>query len=154
MKLRWISSVCVLIALLIGPAGTGFCLTGSEIAQLKQAGVSDATIQVVIREKIVETRALTVQEIIDIKQSGMNEDALRIVLEEASFIKGPRTIVYGDKHETLQYTSAQDLVKLKEAGLSDDVLKAIVVSSSEKSSDAERERTYGLLKEMGVVIVP
>ena len=75
MKLRWISSVCVLTALLIGPAGTGFCLIGSEIAQLKQAG------------------------------------------------------------------------------LSADVLKAIVVSSSEKSSDAERERAYGLLKEMGVVIV-
>ncbi len=32
--------------------------------------------------------------------------------------------------------------------------EAIVVSGSEKSSDAEWERAYGLLKEMGVVIVP
>ena len=54
---------------------------------------------------------------------------------------------------TLSIT-AEDLKALKAAGMSDDILKALIIYSSRDSSDIERERAEGLLKGMGVVIVP
>jgi hypothetical protein len=134
--------------------GTGFCLTGEEIVQLKAAGISDATMQVIVREKIVETRAFTVQEIIDMKNSGIGEETLRTLLEEASFLKQEKNVVYGNKTRPLNLTTVEDLKELKAAGMSDEIIKALIIYSSRDSSDVERERAETYLKDMGVVIVP
>ena len=150
----WKRSIIILTCCLMVLAGKGFCLSGGEIVQLKEAGVSDATIQVIVREKIVETRAFTVQEIIDIKQSGLGEEALQVLLEQASFLKDQKDVVYGNRTRSLNLTTVEDLKELKAAGMSDDVLKALIIYSSRDTSDVERERAATYLKDMGVVIVP
>jgi len=154
MMFRWTQTVIILFVCLVVSIDTGFCLTGAEIVQLKEAGVSDATIQVLVREKIVETRAFTVQEIIDMKKSGIGEETLQVLLEEASFLKQEKNVVYGDKTRPLNLTTVEDLKELKAAGMSDDILKALIIYSSRDSSDLERERSHAFLKEMGVVVIP
>ena len=150
----WIRPFIILCVCLVVSAGPVFGLTGEEMVQLKDAGISDATIQVIVREKIVETRAFTVQEIIDMKKSGIGEETLQVLLEESSFLKQEKNIVYGNKTRPLKLTTAEDLKALKAAGMSDDILKALIIYSSRDSSDLERERSQAFLKEMGVVVIP
>lgn len=147
-------AIMFVFMLLIVSAGAGFCLGGEAIVQLKEAGISDAAIQVIVQEKIVETAAFSVQEIIDIKNSGVGDETLQILLREASFLKDSKTIVYGSDSKPLKFTTAQDLIDLKEAGISDDVLQAIVTYNSRHSTDAERERAWDLLRNMGIIISP
>ena len=150
----WKRSLIILLGILTVSVGTGFCLTGAEVVQLKEAGVSDATLQVIIREKIVETAAFTVEEIIDMKKSGIGDEAMQVLLEEASFLKQQKDVVYGNRTKPLNLTNVEDLKALKADGMSDDVLKALIIYSSQDSSDIERERAQTYLKDMGVIIVP
>jgi hypothetical protein len=150
----WKQTLMVLLACLVVAVGTGFCLTGAEVVALREAGISDATIQVIVREKIVETRAFTVQEIIGMKQSGIGDETLQVLLEESSFLKQEKNVVYGDKTRPLKLTTVEDLKALKAAGMSDDILKALIIYSSRDSSDLERERSQAILQEMGVVVIP
>jgi len=154
MMFKSTQTLIILLVCLVVSVGTGLCLTGAEVVQLKEAGISDATIQVVVREKIVETRAFTVQEIIDMKKSGIGEETLQVLLEEASFLRQEKNVVYGNKTRPLNLTTVEDLKELKAAGMSDDVLTALIICSSRDSSDLERERSQALLKEMGVVVIP
>jgi len=140
--------------LLFVSAGAGICLSGKDIIKLKQAGISDATIEVIVREKIVETAAFSVQEIIDIKESGVSEKTLQKLLEESSFLKGSKTKVYGSNGTPLRFTTAQDLIELKKSGVSDEVLEAIVTYNSRHSTDAEKERALLLMRNMGIVVSP
>ena len=40
--------------------------------RLKKAGISDQTIEVIVREKAIETAAFSVQEIVDMKNAGLS----------------------------------------------------------------------------------
>lgn len=141
--------VAILIVLVI--AHSGFGLDGQNIVRLKKAGVSDQTIQVIVREKVIETAAFSVDEIIAIKKAGVGDKTLQMLITDGSFLKDREPIVYGEKMRSIRYTSPLDIIELKQAGLSDEVIKAIVTVSSDRYR-ADQENAFRLLESMGLRI--
>jgi hypothetical protein len=124
-------------------------LNSESIVRLKEAGLSGATIQLMIREKTVETAAFSVQEIIDLKKAGLSEKTIQMLLQEASFLKDTAPIVYGNNVRSIEFSTAQDIIELKKAGISDEIIQAIIQVASE-STDSERQQAYDLLKKMKI----
>ena len=124
-------------------------LNSESIVRLKEAGVSDTTIQIMVREKTVETAAFSVQEIIDMKNAGLSEKTIRMVIQEGSFLKDTAPIIYGKDVRSIEFTTAQDIIELKKAGISDEVIQAILDVVGE-SSDSERKNAYDLLEDMEI----
>lgn len=124
-------------------------LNSESIVRLKGAGVSDETIQVMIREKVIETAAFSVQEVIDMKKAGINEKTIRMVIQEGSFLKDTAPVIYGKDVRSIEFTTAQDIIELKNAGLSDEVIQAIIHVVGE-SSDAQRKEAWDLLRDMEI----
>lgn len=124
-------------------------LNSESIVRLKGAGVSDETIQVVIREKVVETAAFSVQEIIDMKKAGISERTIQMVIQEGSFLKDTAPVIYGKDVRSIEFTTAQDIIELKNAGLSDEVIQAIIHVVGE-STDAQRKDAWDLLRDMEI----
>lgn len=124
-------------------------LNSEGILRLKQAGVSDTTIQLMVREKTVETAAFSVQEIIDLKKAGLSEKTIQLVIQEGSFLKDTAPVVYGKNIRSIAFSTAQDIIELKNAGLSDAVIRAIIRAVGE-CEDSERQEAYDLLKEMEI----
>ena len=60
----------------------GWCLDSRELVLLKEAGIQDETIRLMIQEKTIETGALSVQEILDMKQSGIAEQTIQMLIQE------------------------------------------------------------------------
>jgi len=67
-------------------AQPGVTLSGKHIVELKKAGISDKTIQVIVEEKVVETAALSVDDIVNIKKAGVSEETLRMLIKESSYL--------------------------------------------------------------------
>ena len=126
-------------------------LDSKSIVRLKKAGVSDPTIQTVVREKAVETAAFTVDEIIDMKRAGLSEKTIQMVIEEGSFLKDTAPVVYGKDIRSIEFTTARDIIELKKAGVSDEVIQAIIYIVGE-SSDSQRQDAYDLLEDMQIRI--
>lgn len=126
-------------------------LNSESIVRLKAAGVSDRTIQVMVREKAVETSAFSVQEIIDMKKAGLSEKTIQMVIREGSFLKDTAPIIYGKGVRSIEFTTAQDIIELKKAGISDEVIQAIIYVVGE-STDSEREDAWELLRDMEIRI--
>jgi hypothetical protein len=124
-------------------------LDAAGILRLKQAGVGDATIELLIRERSVETAAFTVPEIVALKAAGIGEDTLQTLIREGSFMKDREPVVYGNELRSIRLATAQDIIRLKEAGVSDDVLQAIV-EVSRRDADIGREQALQSLREMGI----
>jgi len=124
-------------------------LNSESIVRLKGAGVSDQTIQVMIREKVVETAAFSVQEIIDMKKAGLSEKTIQMVLQEGSFLKDTAPVIYGKDVRSIEFTTVQDIIELKNAGFSDEVIQAIIYVVGE-SSDAQRKDAWDLLRDMEI----
>ena len=141
-----ISCVVVLIFIIIHPISG---LNSESVVRLKEAGVSDTTIQIMVREKTVETAAFSVQEIIDMKNAGLSEKTIRMVIQEGSFLKDTAPIIYGKDVRSIEFTTAQDIIELKKAGISDEVIQAILYVVGE-SSDSERKNAYDLLENMEI----
>ena len=139
--------MAILLILVISHPGAG--LNGAGIVRLKKAGVSDQTIEVIVREKAIETAAFSVQEIVDMKNAGLSEETIRMVITENSFLKNSDPVVYGEKVRTVRFTTVQDIIDLKNAGISDEVIQAIltVVGDSEAS---ERQAAWDFLKDMNI----
>ena len=141
-----ISCVVVLVFIITHPISG---LNSESIVRLKEAGVSDTTIQIMVREKVVETAAFSVQEIIDMKNAGLSEKTIRMVIQEGSFLKDTAPIIYGKDVRSIEFTTAQDIIELKKAGISDEVIQAIIEVVGE-SSDAQRKNAYDLLEDMEI----
>jgi hypothetical protein len=124
-------------------------LNSESIVRLKEAGVSDSTIQIMVREKAVETAAFSVQEIIDMKKAGISEKTIQMVIKEGSFLKDTAPIIYGKDVRSIEFTTARDVIELKKAGISDEVIQAILYVVGE-STDSERKKAYDLLKDMEI----
>ena len=150
MKIKYyIGIIVTFLSLLISQPG--ICLLSRDIVRLKQAGVADQTIQVIVTEKTVETAAFSVQDIIDMKQAGIGGETLQLIFKENSFLKDRQPIVYGEDIRSIQFTTAKDIIKLKNAGVSDAVLEAIVKASRDKNAD-EREQALEMLRNMGILV--
>ena len=126
-------------------------LNSESLIRLKKAGVSDVTIQMIVREKVVETAALSVQEIIDMKKAGLSEKTIQMVIQEGSFLKDTAPIIYGKNVRSIEFTTAEDIVELKKAGLSDEVIQAIIYVVGE-STDAQRKDAWDLLRNMEIKV--
>ncbi len=124
-------------------------LNSESILRLKKAGISDPTIQMMVREKIVETAAFSVQEIIDMKKAGLSEKTIQMVIQEGSFLKDTAPIVYGKDVRSIEFTTAGDIIALKKAGLSNDVIQAIITVVGD-STAAQRRDAYRLLEAMQI----
>ena len=141
-----IIAVAVLVFIITHPISG---LNSESVVRLKEAGVSDTTIQIMVREKTVETAAFSVQEIIDMKNAGLSEKTIRMVIQEGSFLKDTAPIIYGKDVRSIEFTTAQDIIELKKAGISDEVIQAILYVVGE-SSDSERKNAYDLLENMEI----
>ena len=124
-------------------------LGSQELIRLKKAGIQESTIQLIIREKSIETGAFTVDEILSLKQAGFSETTLQMIIAENSFLKDRQPIVYGENLQTIKFTTISDVIRLKEAGLSDEVIQAILLVSQDGYS-GDRERAWNMLNSMGI----
>ena len=141
-----ISCIAVFVFLMTHPLSG---LNSESILRLKQAGVSDTTIQLMVREKVVETAAFSVQEIINMKKAGISEKTIQMVIQEGSFLKDTAPIIYGKDVRSIEFTTADDIIALKDAGVSNDVIQAIITVVGE-STDNERRDAYRLLEDMEI----
>jgi hypothetical protein len=141
-----IGCIAVLLFIITHPISG---LNGEGILRLKKAGVSDTTIQIMVREKVVETAAFSVQEIIDMKKAGLSEKTIQMVIQEGSFIKDTAPIIYGKDVRSIEFTTARDVIELKKAGISDEVIQAILYVVGE-STDSQRKNAWKLLRDMGI----
>jgi hypothetical protein len=142
-----IMGVAVLVFIITHPISG---LNSESIVRLKEAGVSDTTIQIMVREKVVETAAFSVQEIIDMKNAGLSEKTIQMVIQEGSFLKDTAPIIYGKDVRSIEFTTAQDIIELKKAGISDEVIQAIIEVVGESSDSQRRKNAYDLLEDMEI----
>jgi len=124
-------------------------LNSESIVRLKKAGISDTTIQLIVREKVIETAAFSVQEIIDMKKAGLSEKTIQMVVQEGSFLKDTAPIIYGKNVRSIEFATAQDIIELKKAGISDEVIQAIIYVVGE-SSDSQRKKAWDLLRDLEI----
>ncbi|MGA8242333.1 MAG: hypothetical protein WB818_17295, partial [Desulfobacterales bacterium] len=96
MKHRHLATLLAASLLFFLPT-VGHGLESRDIIRLKQAGVSDETVRVLIREKSLETGAFKVDEILALKKAGLSEATLRMLIAEHSFLKDRQPIVYGQQ---------------------------------------------------------
>ena len=141
-------SVLTLFLIISGPV---FALDPDDIAKLTKAGLSGNVIQTIIDEKAIETCAFTIEEIVGLKKSGLSNDAIAGIVKKGSFMKGPKTVTYGDSTKSLRSVSPEDMIKLKNAGISDDVLKEIARGAINRD-DEEHRRAWNMLNNMGLVV--
>jgi hypothetical protein len=141
-----IGGVALLVFIITHPISG---LNSESIVRLKEAGVGDRTIQVMIKEKIVETAAFSVQEIIDMKKAGLSEKTIQMVIQESSFLKDTAPVIYGKDVRSIEFATAQDIIELKKAGISDEIIQAIICVVGE-SSDSQRQDAWDLLREMEI----
>ncbi|RLA92057.1 MAG: hypothetical protein DRG25_06880 [Deltaproteobacteria bacterium] len=130
----------------------GFCLTGTEIARLKQAGVSESTIGLMVREKTTETGAFTVEEVLALKEAGLGEEAIQKLIKAGSFLQNRGVIVYGEDLKPLSLSTTKDIIELKKAGLGDEIIKAVITFCGSEAEEEEREKAWEMLKNTGIII--
>ena len=147
-KLVFSGFLILLIIITVQPAAT---LSGKGVLQLKKAGISDQTIELIAKEKVIETAAFTVDEIVAMKKAGVGETTLQMLVKEGSFLKNSESIVYGDSTRSIRFTSAQDVIELKQAGLSDEVIQAIIAVTGQRYY-SQQEEAYDLLRSMDIIV--
>jgi len=134
-------------------SGTGWGISAEDIHRLNKAGMGGDTIQLIIKEKVIETCAFTVQELIDLKtKARLSEKTLQLLIAEGSFLKDRSPVVYGQDDKPLKITSVGDIVELKQAGISDDVIQAIIISGSGSRNESDRDKAWQMLNNMGIVV--
>ena len=138
------------LAILIAVLPAAHALDGASLVRLKRAGVSDATIEVLVRERAIETAAFSVEEIVAMKAAGMGEKALQAVVAAGSFMKDREPVVYGNAMKPLTLSSPADLIAMKQAGVSDEVLQAIALVSRGGGDAFERQQALEILRNSGI----
>ena len=130
--------------ILINPA---WSLSGQNVVELKKAGVSDQTIQVIAQEKVIETAAFSVDGIVAMKKAGVGEETLREIIKYGSFITNSDPVVYGRSTQSVRNISPEEVVKLKKNGVSDEVIQS-VIEASKSDDQQDRERAWRMLENM------
>ncbi len=121
----------VVLGSLLISATTGWGISGEDIHRLDKAGIGGDTIQLIIKEKVIETCAFTVQELIDLKtKARLSDKTLQVLISEGSFLKDRSPVVYGQEIKPVSLTTVADIIELKRAGISDDIIQALIISGS------------------------
>jgi hypothetical protein len=131
-----------------------WALNSDSVARLKQAGLSDETLVMIEREKVIQTGAFSVQDIIDLKAAGVAEPTIQTLITERSHVRSRAPKVYGKELQSVRALTVKDVVALRDAGISDAVIQEMVsgASSTAHHNDAERERAWRMLEKMGVIV--
>jgi len=132
-------------------AHPGATMTGKDILELKKAGVSDQSLQLIAKEKVLETAAFSVDDIVNMKKVGVSEKTLRILIKQGSFLRDSEPIVYGSTTQSIRHISPQDVINLKNKGVSDNVIQSII-EGSKSADDKEQERAWRMLENMDLRI--
>ena len=119
------------------------------MVRLKRAGVSEQTLELMAKERTLETAAFTVDEIVAMKAAGIGEKALQALIRDGSFMKDREPVVYGNGLRSIRMTTAADIIDLKKAGVGDDVLQAIV-AVNRPNSEMERQEALRVLEQTGI----
>ena len=134
-------------------AGTGWGISGEDIHRLNKAGMGAETIQLIIKEKVIETCAFTVQELIDLKiKARLSDKTLQVLITEGSFLKDRSPVVYGQDVKPVSLATVADIIELKRAGISDDIIQAIIISGSGSRNESDRDKAWQMLNNMGIVV--
>lgn len=128
-------------------------LSGQNVVELKKAGVSDQTIQVIAKEKVIETAAFSIDDIVDMKKAGVSEETLRIIIKDGSHLKNSEPVVYGRSTQTVRDISPEEIINLKNSGVSDEVIQS-VIKASKSDDQQDRERAWRMLENMRLRIIP
>lgn len=143
------TAVCAFFVL---AASAGWAIEAGDLARLKEGGVSDETLALLVREKSLETAAITVEEILSLKRAGIGEDALQAIISEGSFMKDAEPRVTGERIRAVRFVTVDDIVALKEAGVKDDVIRAVVEAASGGDEERRRKKALDLLREMNLIL--
>jgi hypothetical protein len=134
-------------------AGTGWGISADDIHRLDKAGLGGDTIQLIIKEKVIETCAFTVQELIDLKtKARLSDKTLQVLIAEGSFLKDRSPVVYGQDVKSVRLITVADIIELKRAGISDDIIQAIIISGSGSRNESDRDNAWRMLHSMGIVV--
>jgi hypothetical protein len=134
-------------------AATGWAISAEDIQRLNKAGLGAGTIQLIVREKVIETCAFTVQELIDLKtKAGLSEKTLQVLITDGSFLKDRSPVVYGQDVKPASMATVADIMALKWAGVSDDVIQAVLISGSGSRSQTDRDKAWQMLNNMGIAV--
>jgi len=133
-------------------AEAGFCISGEEIVKLKKAGLSDETIQLMVKEKTIETCAFTAEEIVNLKKAGVSDETIQMLIKEGSFMKNAGTVVYGKDIRPIKFATIKDIIELKNSGLSEKTIQAIISVTGKTGDEIQRERAWDMLKSMEIHI--
>jgi hypothetical protein len=137
------------LAIVLALLPAAHALDGASLVCLKRAGVSDATIEVLVRERAIETAAFSVDEILAMKAAGVSEKTMQAVVAAGSFMQDREPVVYGTDLKSVSLSTPADLIALKQAGVSDEVLQAIVLASR-GGSEVERQQALEVLRNSGI----
>ena len=148
---RYIPAILFFLFFVFILAHPGATVTGKDMLELKKAGVSDKTIQLIVKEKVIETAAFSVDDIVNMKKAGVTEKTLRILIEEGSFLGNSEPIVYGRETQSIRYINAQDVINLKNNGVSDSVIQS-VIEATRSGDEKDRERAWRMLENMDLRI--
>ncbi|WDN90004.1 hypothetical protein BuS5_02974 [Desulfosarcina sp. BuS5] len=132
--------------------GNAFCMSAGDMIRLKKNGISDETVQVIIKEKALETCLFSVDEIVELRNAGISDETVRMLVSEGSFIRNTEPVIYGKDIRSIKFTTAGDIIDLKKAGVSEETLRAIIIYGSRNGSKDEREKAWDMLKSMGIIV--
>lgn len=127
-------------------------ISSNDLLRLREAGIGEKTLELIIREKVVETCAFSVDELVLLKRAGLGDDALARIILEGSFMKGREPVGYGEGTKTLRHLGVDDIIKLKESGVSDEVVETLIKYTGRDASDQDRERAWRMLENMGIIL--
>ncbi len=145
-------AVLLFVALLIAVCpGSAAAMPVKAMVELKKAGLSDATIEIANRERVIETVAFTVEELILLKQAGFEERTIQMLIMERSFMNRPPTIVYGRDVRPLRLSSVDDIIALKESGVSEEAIQAIIQVAGERKNE-DYYRSWEMLENMDIEV--
>jgi hypothetical protein len=143
--------LCSLLGIFFLLVHSGFSLSGKGIVQLKKAGVSDQTIELIAKEKVIETAAFSIDEIVEMKKAGLGEPTLQMLVKESSFLRKTEPLFYGKNTRPIRFTTARDIIELKKTGLSDEVIQAVIAVTGERYY-SQREEAFDLLRDMEIEV--
>jgi len=130
----------------------GFCMTDKDMLTLRKNGISPATIQLLTREKTIETGMMTIQGVVDLKHSGVNEKNLQEMIRGSAETSAGGPARYGTEAGKLKIRTPKDILTLKNAGVSDEVIVAALQDASENMNRDDREKAWTMLQKMGLIV--
>jgi hypothetical protein len=143
-----------ILAALVGLAASpSLAVSPGDLSRLTAAGLSDATLEAVVRERVVETAAFPVDDLLRLRAAGIGDDTIRVLVETGSFLRRSPAIVYGRSGRPLRLTSVADLLELKAAGCDDRVLEALVAAAGDAPDGPSARRAMEMLRELSLEIV-